>query len=230
MRTAAELITALRNRLARSLATRPMPEITSAVIATPLRSRAEVDEAAVAIGAMIGQTADYYARLRAEEVMSEHNMQALMLAALRTEEGRTMLAQVITENHGVNVHLTSIAAKAKPRPTRTILEHHHHSPRPFSWIGALVGSLLGMVIGYLLNVYVFVTNPIRGDVGGRQFVVGEIFDTWYGNTFIFVASAIFFGALFGALFHTNKNTQCQHPAHDENADTDRDATNDDLFV
>lgn len=200
MRTASETFANARNVLARLIATRPLPQVTDAVIASPLHTRREVDETMLGLGFQIGRVADYFARLRSTEAVDGVNHAALLQRYLDSAEGQAMLFALLAENNpALDDHVIGLINRHAPRATVQTRDRWH-KPSMFSWIGALLGAVLGMVLGFIVNVFIDAT-PINGTVDGKQIVVGSIIDMLPGQIAIVAGLALFFGALGAALFH-----------------------------
>lgn len=198
--TTSVVLAGLRNAMGRLTATRPLPEITDAVIQNPLHGRAEADEAMTAMAVEFGRIADYFARLRATEAITEVNHTDIMLAFMRAPEGRRLLLTILVDNPEIIDERVNAIVTERLKTTRVKHRNHLFFARMFSWIGILIGMVVGAILGLVTNYYLD-AGTVTMTEGGAQYVGADIIDTLPGQIGIVALLALAFGAFGGALFN-----------------------------
>lgn len=206
--TTSVVLAGLRRAMGRLTATRPLPEITDAVIQNPLHGRAEADEAMTAMAVEFGRIADYFARLRATEAIGDVNHSELLLRFMGSPAGRRLLVTVLVANPEivdqrvetlVDERVNAIVTE-RIKTIQVKQRNHFFFARMFSWIGMIVGALFGAILGLVTNFYLD-AGTVTMTEGGAQYVGADIIDTLPGQIGIVALLALAFGAFGGALFN-----------------------------
>jgi hypothetical protein len=201
--TIADTMTDLRNRIAVALATKPIPEMTNIALANPVHTRVEVDETLANIAVAFSQVIDYHARQRAIDAVNDVDHEGLLRRYANSRDGKDLILAIIATNPDILDRRVEQIVEERIKTIQTVQvkpRNHFFFARMFSWLGMIIGAVVGALMGLVANYYLD-AGSVTMTEGGQQYVGADIIDSLPGQIGIVVLLALACGAFGAALFN-----------------------------